>query len=165
MCITVGLGLLSSLAAAGMTAMSAHHEKGVQKYQMDVQNQQLKQEQDMIRLKAQQQEGERLDEASQMRQRNMAYLAGSGVGESQSFLQGLDPRSDWMLAQDLGTLGMNTRYQTSRIADQIHVNRAQSQFAGTKAGLETLGGFVKAGASVIGDYRQREIAANYYRYK
>lgn len=160
--ISTGLMVAASAAGAAMTAMGAQQQAKQVKQQMEVQNAQLKQEQDMTRLKAQQQEAERLNQVQQMTSRNQAYLAGSGVEESQSFLQGVEPFNRRQLSADLTTLNLGQKYQTSRIADQITVNNMQTAFASQKAGYETAGGLIKAAGSIAGDVRSRYNATSYY---
>lgn len=167
MCASIALAttLLTAVASGGaavMTQQSAQEEARHARYQMDVQNRQLEEEQQMLRLKTQQQEAERLSQANDLRSRNAAWQAMSGVDENYSYLEGIDPYNERMLAGDIGTLYLNQKYQGNRIADQIAVNRAQSAFAGTKAGFETMGGYLKAAGSIAADVRGRQRARNFY---
>lgn len=167
MCASLAIAttLLTAVASGGsalMTAKASSEEAKQTRFQMDMQNRQLEEEQQMMRLKTQQQEAERISQANDLRSRNMAWQAASGVDENYSYLEGIDPYNDRMLAGDLGALSLNQRYQTNRIADQIAVNRAQSAFAGTKAGLETMGGYLKAAGSIAADVRGRQRSRNFY---
>jgi hypothetical protein len=115
------------VSAAGQSAM-AQSEADWRNYQLEVQNRQLAEDQELTRIQALETENKRLDQ-------NEAFLAGSGVGESRSFLQGVEPQGERALRQDVASLRLQSATQINRIADQIAVNKAEGQFARARADL------------------------------
>lgn len=148
MCISLMIAsLVVGAAGAAMSANQASQAANSQakwnQYNLDVQNQQLKQEQDMNRLKAQSTEADRLQADRQQRGRNYAFLAMSGA-DNDSFFQGADKANADAAARDVSTLRLNSSYQTNRIADQIAVNKANIQFGYQKADMESSAATTKA---------------------
>jgi hypothetical protein len=122
------------VSAAGQSAM-AQSEADWRNYQLEVQNRQLAEDQELTRIQALETENKRLDQNRRLRAANEAFLAGSGVGESRSFLQGVEPQGERALRQDVASLRLQSATQINRIADQIAVNKAEGQFARARADL------------------------------
>jgi hypothetical protein len=148
-----------ALVGAASTSAAAESEAAWKNYQLDVQNQQLKDEQDMTMLKAQQIEGARLEQERRLRAVNEASIAASGVSENTSYLEGAQKYNDRQARQDIATLRLNSADQVNRIAQQITVNKAEGQFATAKAAFTGTGawasGIMSAGGSLVkgfGDY-------------
>lgn len=168
MCISLMIaGTLLSVGGSFMGAMQSQQAAESQakwnEYNLTVQNNQLKNEQDMTRLKAQETEAARLEEDRRMRGRNYAFLATSGASDNISFFEGADKANEETMRRDVGTLRLNSEYQTNRIADQIAVNKANIQFGYQKAEMESSAAFTKAftgAASSVASFGQ-----SVYKYK
>jgi hypothetical protein len=130
--------------SASQASAAANSQAKWNQYNLDVQNQQLKQEQDMTRIKAQSVEADRMTADRQQRGRNYAFLAMSGAADNESFFQGADAANDEASRRDINTLRLNSEYQTNRIADQIAVNKANIQFGYQKADMESSAATTKA---------------------
>jgi hypothetical protein len=168
MCISLMIaGTLLSVGGSIMGAMqssaAADSQAKWNEYNLTVQNNQLKNEQDMTRLKAQETEAARLAEDRRMRGNNYAFLAASGAAENISFFEGADKANAEAAARDVGTLRLNSTYQTNRIADQIAVNKANIQFGYQKADMESTSAFIKAGTNIASSVAS--FGSSYYKYK
>jgi NCAIR mutase (PurE)-related protein len=146
----------SSLVGAAATSAAAQSEADWRNYQLDVQNKQLKDEQEMTMLKAQQTEAARLEQERRLRASNEAWVAATGVGENKSYLEGAEKYNDRQARQDIATLRLNSADQINRIADQIAVNKAEGQFAYGKAAMTSSAawatGALNAGSSLLKGY-------------
>jgi hypothetical protein len=163
MCITIAtmivgaaISAASSIYGAAASSAAAQTESNFKNYQLEMQNRQLKDEQDMVRLKAQQTENERMEQSRRLRAVNEASIAASGVGENLSYLQGVEDYNDRTARQDIATLRLNSADQVSRIADQIQVNKVEGQFATAKSKMTSQAawttGVLNAGASLVNGY-------------
>jgi hypothetical protein len=149
MCVTalVASTLVSAVGGfvqAGMASAAAESEAAFRNYQLEVQNKQLEEDRKMAELQALQTENARLLQARKIRAQNEAFIAASGVGESRSFLQGADVASEQNLRQDVANLRLTNVQTTSRIADQIAVNRAEGAFQTAKAGMTGQSAYINA---------------------
>ena len=140
-----------SAAGAGVAATyqsaAAETESNFRNYQIDIQNRQLKDDAELTRIQALETENARRDQSRRLRAANEAFLAGSGVGESRSFLQGVEPQNDAMLRSDIASLRLQSATQISRIADQISVNKAEGQFARARASATSSAAYANAAFS------------------
>jgi hypothetical protein len=130
------IGTAGNFVGAAMTASAAAAENEFRQYQLDIQNKQLEQDQKLAEANAAQVEAQRRQEARRLRATNEAFLAGSGIGTSMSFLEGSDKAADRALRQDVASLRLNLATTTSRIADQIAVNKAQGMFSSFSSRLQ-----------------------------
>jgi NCAIR mutase (PurE)-related protein len=146
----------SSVVGAAATSAAAESEASWRNYQLDVQNQQLKDEQEMTMLKAQQTEAMRLEQQRKLRAVNEASVAASGVSENISYLDGAEKYNDKQARMDIATLRLNSADQINRIAQQIQVNKAEGQFATQKAAMTGQAawttGVLNAGSSLLKGY-------------
>ena len=147
------------VGAAGQSAI-AQSEADWRNYQIDIQNRQLAEDAELTRIAALETENARLDQNRRLRAANEAYIAGSGVGESRSFLQGVEPQGERALRQDVASLRLQSATQINRIADQIAVNKAEGQFARARADLTSSYAYTNAAFSAAGS-----IARGAYLYK
>jgi hypothetical protein len=162
MCISATAALIAStvvsVAAAGTSAVmqsnAAETESNFRNYQLEIQNRQLADDQELTRLQALETENARRDQSRRLRAANEAYIAGSGVGESRSFLQGVEPQNDAMLRSDVASLRLQSATQISRIADQIAVNKAEGQFARAKASQTATMAYTNAAFNAAGSIAQ-----------
>lgn len=154
MCTGLEIAIISTaVSAAGsatnamMASEAADAEAGYRNYQLQKQNEQLKEDMKLTEVQALETENARREQARRVRAQNDAFLAGSGVGESRSFLDGVDQTNDRALRADLTSLRTNASVATSRIADQIGVNNAEAQFARTRASMIKTQAWTDAGFS------------------
>jgi hypothetical protein len=138
------IGAAGNFASAAMTSTMAQTENEYRQYQLDIQNRQLANDRKLAELNASQVEIERRKEARRLRATNEAFLAGSGIGQSMSFLEGADKAADRALRQDVASLRLNLATTTSRIADQIAVNKAQSQFSSFSSRMQSTMAYTNA---------------------
>jgi hypothetical protein len=153
MCVT--LLVASLVVAAGSTAMqidSANYQAGMTKLQLNEQQEQMRKEQENVRLQAQEAEIARLEEYRQLREANLAGLAASGVGQNMSFTQGMEVASERALRRDLANIRLGKLGGENRIAQQIRVNRTQLAISQANkksaiigAGLNFVGSAIQAG--------------------
>ena len=142
MCITAGILAVSLLTTAVGTVASISSAKAnaaMQKMQIDAQNKQIRQQQELARLQASEAEIARLDEFNRMRAANLASIAGSGVSQNQSYLQGISAAEDRALRLDLRNIRLGLGMGESRIADQIRVNAVSRQVVGINATNQIIG--------------------------
>lgn len=147
MCISAAVLAVGSLVAStAVTAVGsivnarqasdiAYQEADYRSKQLQVQNTQLIEDMRLAEVQAMQQENERQDQARRLRAANDAFIAGSGVGENISYMQGTDKANDLAVRQDVANLRLQSAVQRGRIVDQIGVNRMENQFAYRKAAL------------------------------
>lgn len=157
MCVTaiVASTLISAVGGfvgASQQSAAAESEAAFRNYQLDIQNRQLAEDAELTRIQALEVENKRLDQNRRLRAANEAFLAGSGVGESRSFIQGVEPQGERALRSDVASLRLQSATQINRIADQIAVNKAEGQFARARADMTSssayTNAFFNAGASV-----------------
>lgn len=151
----VSLLVASLVVTAAGTAMSidnANYQAGMTKLQLNEQREQMLKEQANVRLQAQEAEVARLEEYRLTREANLLALAGSGVGQSMSFMQGIEQASDKALRRDLANIRIGRIGNENRIAQQIRVNRTQlavseanRRSAVIGAGLKLAGSMISAG--------------------
>jgi hypothetical protein len=146
------------VSASGQAA-AAQSEAEWRNYQLDVQNRQLE-DAELTRIQALEVENKRLDQSRRLRAANEAFLAGSGVGESRSFLQGVEPQGERALRSDVASLRLQSATQINRIADQIAVNKAEGQFARGSAAMAGNIAYTNAAFNAAGS-----IARGAYLYK
>lgn len=165
MCVTaiVASTLISAtgafVGAAGQAA-AAESEAAWRNYQLEIQNRQLAEDAELTRIQALETENKRLEQNRRLRAANEAFLAGSGVGESRSFLQGVEPQAERTLRQDVASLRLQSATQINRIADQIAVNKAEGQFARARADMTASSAYASAAFSAAGS-----VAKGAYLYK
>lgn len=151
MCISAaviaGAALVSSAVGTATSISSARTNAKMQKYTIDQQNKQLREDREIAALQAQEAEAARLDEFRRQRAANLAAVAASGVGQNISFLEGIAPAEERALRLDLRNIRMGDLMQRNRMADQIKVNQMSRQVAGINARNQTIG----AVAGFIGD--------------
>jgi len=168
MCISATAALIASTAitavGGGVSAMmqsaAADSEAAWRNYQLEIQNRQLAEDAELTRIQALETENARRDQSRKLRAANEAFLAGSGVGESRSFLQGVEPQNEAMLRQDVAALRLQSATQISRIADQITVNKAEGQFARARASMTASNAYTNAAFNAAASATK-----NYYTYK
>jgi hypothetical protein len=167
MCISATAALIASTAisavGAGVSAVqqsaAAESEAAWRNYQLEIQNRQLSEDAELTRIQALETENTRRDQSRKLRAANEAYIAGSGVGESRSFLQGVEPQNQATLRSDIASLRLQSATQINRIADQIAVNKAEGQFARAKADMTATAAYTNAAFSAAGS-----VAKGYYAY-
>jgi len=155
MCVTalVASTLVSAVGGfvqAGQAAAAAESQAAWRNYQIEVQNRQLAEDAELTRIQALEVENQRLAKNRKIMAANEAFLAGSGVGESRSFLQGVMPAEEAGLRRDVAALRLQSATQISRIADQIAVNKAEGQFARASAGMTASNAFTNAAFNAAG---------------
>lgn len=119
--------------AADQQRKAAKAEAQYRDYQLGVQNKQVAEDAALVEAQAMQAEAERLEEARRTRATNVAFVAGSGVGENRSFLFGIEKANDGQVRNDVADMRLNALVQRGRMADQIGVNKVESQFAFEKS--------------------------------
>ena len=151
MCTGAELHIASSLvsgagaiAGAAATSAAAQTENNFRQYQLNIQNKQLETDAKLAEVNASQVELQRREEARRLRASNEAFLAGSGVGTSFSFLEGSSVAADRALRNDVASLRLNLGVNTNRIADQIAVNRAEGQFSKARADQTSQSAYMNA---------------------
>jgi hypothetical protein len=137
------IGTAGNFVGAAMTAASAKAENDFRQYQIDIQNKQEAENLKLAELNAAQVEQSRQAEARRLRASNIAFLASSGA-TNYSFFEGADKAADRALRKDIASLRLNLATTTSRIADQIAVNKAQSQFSNLSTNLQTASAYTNA---------------------
>jgi hypothetical protein len=164
MCVTamVASTLVSAVGGfvqAGQAAAAAESQAEWRNYQIEVQNRQLAEDAELTRIQALEVENQRREKSRKLMAANEAFLAGSGVGESRSFLQGVVPAEEFGLRQDVAALRLQSATQISRIADQIAINKAEGQFARATASMTASNAFTNAAFNAAGS-----IAKGVYTY-
>lgn len=163
MCVTATIlaasALVSSAVGTAASISSAKANARMQKYTIDEQNKQLKEEREIAKLQAQEAEAARLEEFRRQRAANLSAIAASGVGQNISFLEGIAPAEEKALRTDLSNIRMGNLTQTNRLADQIRVNQLSRQVAGINARNQIIG----AAAGFVGDVAK--IGTDYKKYK
>lgn len=151
MCVTATIlaasALVSSAVGTAASISSAKANAAMQKYTIDEQNKQLKEEREIAKLQAQEAEAARLEEFRRQRAANLSAIAASGVGQNISFLEGIAPAEERALRTDLSNIRMGNLTQTNRLADQIRVNQLSRQVVGINARNQIIG----AAAGFVGD--------------
>jgi len=164
MCVTalVASTLISAAGQAvqaSQSAAAASAEADYRNYQLDVQNKQLEEDRKLAELQALEAENQRRDRAREVRAANEAFIGGSGVGESRSFLQGAAAAGEEALRKDITNIRLQGSVTTGRITDQIGVNRVESQFARERASMIGQQAATSAVFNTLGT-----AATNAYRY-
>jgi hypothetical protein len=132
MCITAAVAAASLVVSAAGTIVAidaANYQNSMTQLQLEEQRKQYRQEQKNQRLQAQEAEIERLRAYREQREENLLALAGSGAGQSMSFMQGISQQSDKNLRRDLANIRMGFLGGQNRIAQQIRVNKTQSMIS------------------------------------
>jgi hypothetical protein len=129
------IGAAGSFVAAGQQSNAAYAEAAYREQQLQVQNNQIMEDIKLVELQAIQQENERQDQARRLRASNEAFIAGSGVGENMSYLQGTEKTNDLALRQDMTNLRLQASVGRGRMVDQIGVNRLEKQFVNDRASM------------------------------
>lgn len=149
----VSLLVASLVVAAGSTVMSidnANYQAGMTKLQLNEQREQMLKEQENVRLQAMEAEVARLEEYRQTREANLLALAGSGVGQSMSFMQGIEQANDRALRRDLANIRIGFLEGQNRIAQDIRVNRTQLAISRQQRGAAVMGAVFDGLSSAIG---------------
>lgn len=168
MCISLMIAsMVMSVAGSAMSAMqsgaAADSEAKWNQYNLQVQNQQLEDQKDMTRLQAGKVEADRLEASNAQRQRNLAFLASSGVDESMSFDQAIQPYNDKQTQRDVANLRLNSADTISRISDQIAVNNANITYGFQKADMTKQAANTKAFFGAADGVLGSVYKANYYK--
>jgi hypothetical protein len=168
MCVTamVASTLVSAVGGfvqAGQAAAAAESQAEWRNYQIEVQNRQLAEDAELTRIQALEVENQRREKSRKLMAANEAFLAGSGVGESRSFLQGVVPAEEFGLRQDVAALRLQSATQISRIADQIAINKAEGQFARATASMTASNAFTNAAFNAAGSVAKGVYTYNRFR--
>jgi hypothetical protein len=162
MCVTAIVLAAASLAvAAGGTAMSiksASDNNAAQQSMLQMQRQQAMEDLQNKRLQAQQAEVARLGDYRQQRAANLVAIAGSGVGENISFLQGIAPADDHALALDLRNIRMGMLGEENRVAADIRVNRLNSSVSNYNKNMAIGKSVISLAGAAVNSY---SFASNY----
>jgi hypothetical protein len=162
-CVTAVLAAVSLAASAvgtGASIMSANAEKANAKYKARMEQMQIRRQQDAARTQAEIQEQGRVSEFARIRSNAMASLGASGLGESMSFTQGIDPESERALRQDIGAVRLNLLGEQRSLADQIQVSEYGSRIASFNASMskvDAVAGFMKDAMSVGSAYNKSTV--------
>ena len=158
MCISAaviaGASLLATAVGTFAQIDNAQYNKGMQLLQLEEQRKQLNEQREAERLRSLEAEAARLHEFNQLREANLAAIAGSGVGQNISFLQGGEEADAKALRRDLANIRLGFLGESSRISSQIKVNRIEGQVVKANAKAQIIGAgvnFVSSAAS-IGQY-------------
>lgn len=156
MCISAAVIAGASLAVSAVGTVAsidnANYQAKMQQFQLEEQQSQLRQQMEMQRLQGMEAEAARLEEFRRQRAANMAVLAGDGMGQNMSFLQGIDKAEQRALRYDLANIRIGDLQGRNRLSSDIRVNRIAGQVnranrsaALTGALIDFAGSAVKAG--------------------
>lgn len=130
-------GAQSAMQGAYMQAVYQRHNAKVDHMftmaQLDIQDAQLRQETENLRIRATQQTTQRMQEANRIHIANMVHIAGSGVGENLSYEQGVREANQREMGTDLNTISWQAAQEGTRLADQIRVNSIERIFSRERA--------------------------------
>jgi hypothetical protein len=145
----LGMGLqvaggLLSLKGASDSASAARMEAGAKAHtarlealytgaQLDLQDEQLAQELEEIKLNAGQKVIARMRQANEIHEANVSYIAGAGTGENMSYNQGIREANRKLLEEDLSNIDREKARASMRVSDQIRVNKIERTFSGVRA--------------------------------
>jgi len=146
MCISAAVIAGASLAASAVGAVSsissARYSARLQEMQLEEQRKQLRQQAEQLRIQAMEEQLARAQEYSRARANNLAFLAGSGIGQHVSYFQGISEAEQRALKYDLANIRLSLLGEENRIASQIRstrfasaANRANRNQAILSAGL------------------------------
>jgi hypothetical protein len=130
----VGAG--ASVYSGVSGAQQARSQAEFARYNADLQNQQVKEQQELAMIAASEQEVERMREYRRLRAANEAIIASSGVGQNMGFLEGADDFAKRLLEEDLAAMRLSATAGQNRFATQIAVNRAQADFTAGIAAMQ-----------------------------
>jgi hypothetical protein len=148
MCISAALAIaaVSVAASAGgafASIQSANAEKANARYQQKVEYKQLAEQRQSAQLQALRQEVGRVNEFAATRSAALASLGASGLGESMSFAQGIDPAAVRYLGQDIQSVRLNLLQQESTISDKVRVSEFGSRLTAFNSGMSKIGAVAK----------------------
>lgn len=153
MCISATILAAASLAtAAAGTAMSiasANANAAAQQQQLKIQQEQMIDQLRMERLQAAEAEVARLSDFRRQRAANMVAMATSGLSENLSFLQGIQPAEERALKFDLRNIRLGLLGQENRIANDIRVNRLNSQMVAANRSNAVAGSLIGFAGSAL----------------
>jgi hypothetical protein len=158
MCISLALAATSVVigaASAGMSMVTANANRDAETFRLKQQSRQLREQSEVERIAADQQEAVKFGEFESMRSAALAAIGASGVGEHISFFQGADPEQRRAFGRDVSSLRLNLGETQSRIGDQIKINDLGGSMARYNAKATKIG--------AMGDFLQTSMdAANFY---
>jgi hypothetical protein len=160
MCISAAIIAGASLAASAIGTIATidnnNYQAGMLQLQMEEQKKQLRDQQKLEQLKAQEAELARLESYRELREANLSAIAGSGVGQNLSFLSGVTESDQKALRMDLSNIRLGMLGEQNRIANQIRVNDIDVRMAKSNAKSANL-------AAGIGFFKDAAKAAQYYK--
>lgn len=148
--IIAGASLALSAASAVATIDNANYQQGMLELQAAEQRDQMRAEQEGERIKAMEAESARLREYNELRGANLLFLAGSGIGQSMSFTQGIEQANLRELNRDLANIRLNKLGGESRFANQIRVNKTQVQIGKTQSKSAKFGAALNFAGDALG---------------
>ncbi len=158
MCISLALAATSVVigaASAGMSMVTANANRDAEKWRLNLQSRELREQGEAERIAASQTEAVKYNEFEAARSASLAAIGAAGIGEHISFFQGADPEQRRAFGRDVAALRYNLGQSESRLSDQIRVN----EFGGTMADYNAKA--TKIGA--VGDLLQTSMdAASFY---
>jgi len=156
MCVTAVVLAAASLATAavgtGLSVKAAADQNAAQQDMLNMQRQQMVEDLQMKRLQAAQAETARLSDFRATRAANMVAIAGSGVGENISFLQGIAPEEEHALQLDLANIRLGMLGEENRMASEIRVNRLSSSISSYNKGVAIGKGVIGLAGSAVNAY-------------
>lgn len=130
MCISATVLAAASvgIAAAGTIATidNANYQAKMTEFQLEEQRDAIRSQREAMRLQGMEAELGRIREFEEMRARNLAALASSGVGQNNSYLQGIEKAEERALRFDLTNIRLGMAGEDNRLMNQIRSSRYAS---------------------------------------
>ena len=157
-------GLMSTAAAgkeAKANAQAAIMELQGQYTQVAIQNEQLLQEVDAIKIGAKQQINERYEQLQSIKENNRLAVSASGMSWNAS-ADVADKVSDREAYKDVGMIEFNAASQRRNVSQQIKVNREALKYGGFRAATNVSNGYRRA--SEIGSQAALSTLTSLFKY-
>lgn len=160
MCVTLALAA-TSVALAGVGAyasiQSANGQRDAERFRLETESRRLREQGEMERIAAAQQEAAKSDEFMASRSAALAAIGASGIGDHISFFQAIDPESKRAFARDVQSIRLNLAQDENDISTQIRVNDFGKQMASFNARMSKVGAvldFAQTAMNAVSFYSQ-----------
>lgn len=117
--IIAGVSLAATVAGTVASIDNANYQAKMAEFQLEEQRKALRSEREGVALQAMEAQIARIRDFEAQRAANLAALAGSGVGQNMSYLQGVEKAEERALRFDLTNIRLGLAGENSRVAAQI----------------------------------------------
>lgn len=154
MCISATVLAAASIgiAAAGTVATidNANYQAKMAEFQLEEQRDAIRSQREAMRLQGMEGEIARIREFEEMRARNLAALASSGVGQNNSYLQGIEKAEERALRFDLTNIRLGMAGEDNRLMNQARSTRYASTINRANRNSAVVGSLFNFASQAVG---------------